>query len=540
MAGRTIDQVKASVRGAPSWAATQALITSSAEAFDAAQQAAHGEDAVKYQDEVRAVVAKLGDEVGADIKELAAVFLGIQETAHADAEHALRLGLQRAMNARPQAEKSDQGRTIARLVTDQPDIGYLRTLLENFATDGPGMRKQTSAAPQAISHPAATLAQEGAAQAGAVAQPAPVENSITPAAPATTTAAAVENSIAPAAPQASAEAATAAPQTTAPAQKRPASKQKKEPGKAAFILRKGDEVRFYDHESKAELPNYSGVAMDTTGGLAQYFGVNRDNKGEAELVPLTKEEAEAALAKAQTKGFVAKVAAQETSVGEIASGDKTAETPPKKHDGASVVVLAGLQLARDEQNNYRRIGEDMVAMTDKGGSIKINESNVDLVKAGLALALEKGWTEIEIKGSKDFCSTMWVEATLMGLKTKGYQPTEQDVLAVHAARNQPVNAEEKAASHKELVDRCLEKNVGTTDAAQNNKGPQSFRGEVMDESTHHFAQNLGKGHWAIHEKYPESPVKVGQKVEVRYTDGVQVGVIDTGKKAKEKAATHER
>lgn len=54
----------------------------------------------------------------------------------------------------------------------------------------------------------------------------------------------------------------------------------------------------------------------------------------------------------------------------------------------------------------------------------------------IAVAHAKGWKEITLSGSEEFRRNAWIEASLAGIKAKGFKPVERDEAMLEAARRE--------------------------------------------------------------------------------------------------------
>ena len=75
---------------------------------------------------------------------------------------------------------------------------------------------------------------------------------------------------------------------------------------------------------------------------------------------------------------------------------------------------------RDGNNQGR------VAFVDVGKSLSTELEDKSTIRAMVEVATAKKWTEITVSGSDDFRRNAWVEASLNGLKVRGYEPREAD------------------------------------------------------------------------------------------------------------------
>jgi hypothetical protein len=81
------------------------------------------------------------------------------------------------------------------------------------------------------------------------------------------------------------------------------------------------------------------------------------------------------------------------------------------------------------------------AFTDRGSRLVTPSENTEVVKSLIAIAEARGWREITVTGSDRFRKEAWVAASALGLKVRGFTPTEFE--RAHLARRL---AREAAAS----------------------------------------------------------------------------------------------
>lgn len=87
-------------------------------------------------------------------------------------------------------------------------------------------------------------------------------------------------------------------------------------------------------------------------------------------------------------------------------------------------------LMGDEKINYYDKSDPdkiSIAFEDRKKSLNTSRQDDKTVSAMLDLAESKGWTAIKLKGTEEFKQKAWLEATLRGIKTKGYEPSERDL-----------------------------------------------------------------------------------------------------------------
>lgn len=84
---------------------------------------------------------------------------------------------------------------------------------------------------------------------------------------------------------------------------------------------------------------------------------------------------------------------------------------------------------RDEKIHfYDREDIDSIAFEDRQKSLNTSREDEKTIKAMLDVAHSKGWTAISIKGTEAFKRETWLEANIRGIETKGYKPTEKDLV----------------------------------------------------------------------------------------------------------------
>lgn len=90
-----------------------------------------------------------------------------------------------------------------------------------------------------------------------------------------------------------------------------------------------------------------------------------------------------------------------------------------------------------------RNGEEQgrVAFVDVGKSLSTERDDKATIRAMIEVATAKNWSEITVSGTDDFRRQAWIEASLNGMKVRGYEPREADkqILADLQERNKPAN-----------------------------------------------------------------------------------------------------
>jgi hypothetical protein len=82
---------------------------------------------------------------------------------------------------------------------------------------------------------------------------------------------------------------------------------------------------------------------------------------------------------------------------------------------------------------------------DRETSVTTHRNEPEIARAMVDLAEAKGWKGLHLKGTEAFRATAWMEASLRGLKSHGYEPTRADRerLAIRL-RDQRINRIEPA------------------------------------------------------------------------------------------------
>lgn len=75
-------------------------------------------------------------------------------------------------------------------------------------------------------------------------------------------------------------------------------------------------------------------------------------------------------------------------------------------------------------------GNEHLAFKDTGSRIVTHNNDQKVAFAVAAMAEAKGWSEIRVSGHPDFRRNVWLEAADRGLKVKGYEPNQHDLLAL--------------------------------------------------------------------------------------------------------------
>jgi|WetSurMetagenome_2_1015567.scaffolds.fasta_scaffold19261_5 hypothetical protein len=120
------------------------------------------------------------------------------------------------------------------------------------------------------------------------------------------------------------------------------------------------------------------------------------------------------------------------------------------------------QFRREGDKYFLKDGEKGLAFEDKGDKLTSKSSNERVTGAIVAIAEARGWSHMDVKGSKEFKRNVWMEGAVHGIKVDGYTPNEQDLAELHARSK-----------------RALNKEAGERGLAAEKINPQEITGELV-------------------------------------------------------------
>ncbi|MDC4147460.1 LPD7 domain-containing protein [Acinetobacter baumannii] len=85
---------------------------------------------------------------------------------------------------------------------------------------------------------------------------------------------------------------------------------------------------------------------------------------------------------------------------------------------------------------YEKNNPLSVAFEDKGKSLSSGRDDAKTIQSMVAIAKQKNWGNIHIKGSEEFKRQAWIEAQAHGIHVKGYSPTERDKVALQVRQEE--------------------------------------------------------------------------------------------------------
>lgn len=88
------------------------------------------------------------------------------------------------------------------------------------------------------------------------------------------------------------------------------------------------------------------------------------------------------------------------------------------------------------QTNTTEVADHKPAFRDHGPRLATPADDRDTVSDMMAVAQAKGWQQVSLKGTESFRRAAWIEANLAGIKTRGFEPKEQDRAMLDTARRE--------------------------------------------------------------------------------------------------------
>lgn len=85
---------------------------------------------------------------------------------------------------------------------------------------------------------------------------------------------------------------------------------------------------------------------------------------------------------------------------------------------------------------YEKNNPLAVAFEDKGKSLSSGRDDAKTIQSMVAIAKQKNWGNIQVKGSEEFKRQAWIEAHAHGIQVKGYSPTERDKVALQVRQEE--------------------------------------------------------------------------------------------------------
>ncbi|VTY36588.1 Uncharacterised protein [Xylophilus ampelinus] len=93
------------------------------------------------------------------------------------------------------------------------------------------------------------------------------------------------------------------------------------------------------------------------------------------------------------------------------------------------------------ERRYLRIDDSYLfpdrtlAFIDDGSRIRVRTENREVMHSVIAIAQQRGWRTIAVRGTEAFRQGMWREAALQGIDVRGYEPSEAEHHQVASSQN---------------------------------------------------------------------------------------------------------
>ncbi|TMU83869.1 LPD7 domain-containing protein, partial [Brucella haematophila] len=149
---------------------------------------------------------------------------------------------------------------------------------------------------------------------------------------------------------------------------------------------------------------------------------------------------------------------------------------------------------------------------DNGEKLRAKSFDAQGVRLMIETAAHRGWTSIEITGSKEFRRETWLEGQAHGISVKGYQPTELDW--------QDLARREQSYLRNEIVPlkgRVLEADHGPKEQSassdQSSKVDREQQGAAKSETSHSKTVDYKEGVQGILVETGEKPYQDNEKNE---------------------------
>jgi Large polyvalent protein-associated domain 7 len=138
------------------------------------------------------------------------------------------------------------------------------------------------------------------------------------------------------------------------------------------------------------------------------------------------------------------------------------------------------------------------AFTDRGARLITPSENMEVVKSLIAIAEARGWKDITVSGSERFRKEAWGAASALGLKVRGYTPTEFEraLFARKASREAAATPQPADQSGYAGANRGGDRDLGVRDRP---KGP--ITGRLIDHGV------------AAYRRDPQEPLSYFVKIE---------------------------
>lgn len=208
------------------------------------------------------------------------------------------------------------------------------------------------------------------------------------------------------------------------------------------------------------------------------------------------------------KADPAKPASPAVDVSIGAKADKAATAPEQSEAAASKPVLKKTGYDLPEQillsyvvkdGKYHDKESDTLRFQDHGKKLSTSVEDRAVIADMVAIAAAKNWSQIELKGTDSFRQTAWLEAESRGLRTKGYEPTQQDLQQLEqlkrerGATDPAVQAGKSDKDVKNTIEVKVEREVGSPSAKSDTQATSRFPELERIQKVAAQVMSLGEG-----------------------------------------------
>ena len=174
-----------------------------------------------------------------------------------------------------------------------------------------------------------------------------------------------------------------------------------------------------------------------------------------------------------------------------ASTPSTASTGPASGDFAGAVQGNGPAPGRLHppvpdaiERRYLRIHDSYLfpdrtlAFIDDGSRIRVKTENREVMHSVVAIAQQRGWRTIEVRGTEAFRQGIWREAALQGIEVRGYEPSDGERQQVARSQCQRRGGGAPTRPKPEAVDRSQSPPESTSPSGRSATGARTARNEA--------------------------------------------------------------
>jgi putative DNA primase/helicase len=107
-----------------------------------------------------------------------------------------------------------------------------------------------------------------------------------------------------------------------------------------------------------------------------------------------------------------------------ATPEGTRDRPPESRTGSARLIPDHIRKRFVQVGHRYYFSDGAHAFSDRGARLVTPSENMEVVKSLIAIAEARGWKEITVSGSERFRKEAWGAGSALGLKVRGYSPTE--------------------------------------------------------------------------------------------------------------------